>query len=80
MTAPGAALVPVDREVDAQGLDRPWPGRCATSAPGSRWTVRVLPTGTASVRGFRELARHTGNELVGRRERDGAFWFVQKPR
>jgi tRNA 2-thiouridine synthesizing protein A len=77
------ALEPVDREVDARGLNCPLPilrTKKALNGMTSGQTIRVLTTEPGSVRDFRAFCRQSGNELVGEGERDGAFWFVLRRR
>jgi tRNA 2-thiouridine synthesizing protein A len=77
------ALEPVDREVDARGLNCPLPilrTKTALNRMVTGQTIRILTTEPGSVRDFRAFCRQSGNELVGDGERDGAFWFVIRRR
>jgi tRNA 2-thiouridine synthesizing protein A len=77
------ALEPVDREVDARGLNCPLPilrTKTALNRMVTGQTLRILTTEPGSVRDFRAFCRQRGNELVGEGERDGALWFVIRRR
>jgi len=77
------AQEPVDREVDARGLNCPLPilrTKKALNGMATGQTIRVLTTEPGSVRDFRAFCRQSGNELVGEGERGGAFWFVLRRR
>jgi tRNA 2-thiouridine synthesizing protein A len=72
-----------DREVDARGLNCPLPilrTKKALNDMKSGEVVHVLATDPGSVRDFEAFARQTGNELLERGERDGAFYFLMKRR
>jgi tRNA 2-thiouridine synthesizing protein A len=74
---------PVDREVDARGLECPLPilrTKKTLNDMASGQVVRVLATDPASVRDFEAFTRQTGNALVAHGEADGAFWFLLRRR
>ena len=77
------AAIPVDREVDARGLNCPLPilrTKKALNDMASGQVMRVLATDPASVRDFEAFTRQTGNMLLQHGEADGAFWFLLKRR
>lgn len=67
-----------DREVDARVLNCPLPILRTKKMPNdmkSGELVQILATDPASVRDFQAFAKQTGNAVVERGERDGAFHF-----
>jgi tRNA 2-thiouridine synthesizing protein A len=74
---------PVDREVDARGLNCPLPilrTKKVLNDMQSGQLMRVVATDPASVRDFEAFARQTGNALIEHGEADGAFWFLLRRR
>ena len=74
---------PVDREVDARGLNCPLPilrTKKALNDMASGQVMRVVATDPGSVRDFEAFARQTGNVLIEHGEADGAFWFLLRRR
>ena len=56
-----------DKELDARGLNCPWPILKAKKALAdmlSGQTLRVISSDAGSVRDFQAFAKQTGNELV----------------
>jgi tRNA 2-thiouridine synthesizing protein A len=75
--------LPVDREIDARGLNCPLPilrTKKALNDMTSGQVLRVLATDPGSVRDFEAFAKQTGNQLLQHSERDGVFSFLVKRR
>jgi tRNA 2-thiouridine synthesizing protein A len=70
---------PIDREVDARGLNCPLPilrTKKALNDMQSGQVLRVLATDPGAVRDFEAFARQTGNRLLQHSEEDGVFYFL----
>lgn len=73
--------LPVDREIDARGLDCPLPilrTKKALNGMTSGQVLRVLATDPGSVRDFEAFAKQTGRRLLEHTVRDGVFSFLVK--
>jgi tRNA 2-thiouridine synthesizing protein A len=74
---------PIDKEVDARGLNCPLPvlrTKKALNDMKSGQVVRIVATDPGSVRDFETFSRQTGNVLLEHGESDGAFWFLLQRR
>ncbi|MDR0246998.1 MAG: sulfurtransferase TusA family protein [Burkholderiales bacterium] len=72
--------IPVDRELDACGLNCPLPilrAKKALSEMVSGQTLRITATDSGSVGDFQSFAKQTGNTLLAQSENaSGVFGFV----
>lgn len=77
------AVIPVDREVDARGLNCPLPilrAKKALNELSSGQVLRILTTDPGADRDFEAFARQTGNALLQVEQRDGEQAFYLKRR
>lgn len=77
------AVIPVDREVDARGLNCPLPilrAKKALNDLASGQVLRILTTDPGAERDFEAFARQTGNALLQVEQRDGEQAFYLKRR
>lgn len=77
------AVIPVDREVDARGLNCPLPilrAKKALNDLASGQVLRILTTDPGAERDFEAFARQTGNSLLQVEQRDGERAFYLKRR
>jgi TusA-related sulfurtransferase len=68
----------VDREVDARGLNCPWPAlraRVALQGMKAGQVLRVVATDRGAPRDFEHFARATGHTLISRDTRGGEHVF-----
>ncbi|MDR0249783.1 MAG: sulfurtransferase TusA family protein [Burkholderiales bacterium] len=72
--------IPVDRELDACGLNCPLPilrAKKALSGMASGQTVRITATDPGSAGDFQSFAKQTGNTLLAQgKNASGVFGFV----
>ena len=77
------AVIPVDREVDARGLNCPLPilrAKKALNDLASGQVLRIRTTDPGAERDFEAFARQTGNALLQVEQRDGEQAFYLKRR
>jgi tRNA 2-thiouridine synthesizing protein A len=70
---------PVDKEVDARGLNCPLPilrTKKALNEMASGEILRVVSTDPASQRDFQAFSRQTGNALIDQSINDGTFTYL----
>ena len=75
--------IPVDREVDARGLNCPLPilrAKKALNELSSGQVLRILTTDPGAARDFEAFARQTGNALMQVEQRDSEQAFYLKRR
>jgi tRNA 2-thiouridine synthesizing protein A len=75
----GSATLPVDREVDARGLNCPLPllrAKKALATMDSGQCLRVLATDPNAVADFAAFCAHTGHTLLARTADGGTYRLV----
>jgi tRNA 2-thiouridine synthesizing protein A len=77
------SMIPVDREVDARGLNCPLPilrAKKALNELTSGQVLRILATDPGADRDFEAFSRQTGNALLGVEQHDDARAFYLQRR
>jgi tRNA 2-thiouridine synthesizing protein A len=73
--------IPIDRELDARGLNCPLPilrTKKALNEMAHGQVLKVVATDPGSVRDFQAFARQTGNQLLSNTELQGEYLFLMR--